>query len=127
MPKSGCTRLIVGSPTTPLKNRSRTAIAELNDDPAVSAFIVQYPFPKGLDYGAALLKVDPAKDADGLHPTNLGLLVMGEDRANSVHAARDSPHAPRLWSRGEGPPRRHCRPWSHHRTSARQPVGAQDS
>ncbi|MCB1256159.1 MAG: bifunctional 5,10-methylenetetrahydrofolate dehydrogenase/5,10-methenyltetrahydrofolate cyclohydrolase [Microthrixaceae bacterium] len=55
------------------------AIAELNNDPAVSAFIVQYPFPKGLDYGSALLKVDPAKDADGLHPTNLGLLVMGED------------------------------------------------
>lgn len=55
------------------------AIEELNNDPAVSAFIVQYPFPKGLDYGSALLKVDPAKDADGLHPTNLGLLVMGED------------------------------------------------
>ncbi|HTO00437.1 MAG TPA: tetrahydrofolate dehydrogenase/cyclohydrolase catalytic domain-containing protein [Microthrixaceae bacterium] len=54
------------------------AIDQLNTDPAVDAFIVQYPFPKGLDYGAALLRVDPAKDADGLHPTNLGRLVMGE-------------------------------------------------
>jgi methylenetetrahydrofolate dehydrogenase (NADP+) / methenyltetrahydrofolate cyclohydrolase len=54
------------------------AIHELNADPAVDAFIVQYPFPEGLDYGAALLRVDPAKDADGLHPVNLGLLVMGE-------------------------------------------------
>jgi methylenetetrahydrofolate dehydrogenase (NADP+)/methenyltetrahydrofolate cyclohydrolase len=54
------------------------AIDELNADPAVDAFIVQYPFPKGLDYGRALLRVDPAKDADGLHPVNLGLLVMGE-------------------------------------------------
>ena len=54
------------------------AIADMNANPAVDAFIVQYPFPEGLDYGAALLGVDPAKDADGLHPTNLGLLVMGE-------------------------------------------------
>jgi methylenetetrahydrofolate dehydrogenase (NADP+) / methenyltetrahydrofolate cyclohydrolase len=54
------------------------AVDELNANPAVDAFIVQYPFPKGLDYGRALLRVDPAKDADGLHPTNLGLLVMGE-------------------------------------------------
>ena len=55
------------------------AIDELNANPAVDAFIVQYPFPKGLDYGAALMRVDPAKDADGLHPVNLGRLVMGED------------------------------------------------
>lgn len=55
------------------------AIAELNDDPDVHAFIVQYPFPAGLDYDAAILAVDPAKDADGLHPTNLGRLVMGAE------------------------------------------------
>ena len=53
-------------------------VDELNADPSVDAFIVQYPFPKGLDYSRALLRVDPAKDADGLHPVNLGLLVMGE-------------------------------------------------
>ncbi len=54
-------------------------IDELNANPEVHAFIVQYPFPGDLDYGAAILRVDPAKDADGLHPTNLGHLVMGED------------------------------------------------
>ncbi|MGB6057859.1 MAG: tetrahydrofolate dehydrogenase/cyclohydrolase catalytic domain-containing protein [Microthrixaceae bacterium] len=54
------------------------AIDELNNNASIDAFIVQYPFPKGLDYGSALLRVDPDKDADGLHPTNLGRLVMGE-------------------------------------------------
>jgi methylenetetrahydrofolate dehydrogenase (NADP+) / methenyltetrahydrofolate cyclohydrolase len=53
------------------------AIDELNADPGVDAFIVQYPFPAGLDYTRAILGVSPAKDADGLHPQNLGLLVMG--------------------------------------------------
>ena len=55
------------------------AVDELNANPAVDAFILQYPFPGDLDYGAAILRVDPAKDADGLHPVNLGKLVMGED------------------------------------------------
>lgn len=55
------------------------AVDELNESDEVHAFIVQYPFPGGLDYGAAILRVDPAKDADGLHPTNLGHLVMGEE------------------------------------------------
>ena len=53
------------------------AIAAMNADPAIDAFIVQYPFPAGLDYERAILGVDPAKDADGLHPVNLGWLVMG--------------------------------------------------
>lgn len=55
------------------------AVDELNASAEVHAFIVQYPFPGDLDYGRAILRVDPAKDADGLHPTNLGHLVMGED------------------------------------------------
>jgi methylenetetrahydrofolate dehydrogenase (NADP+)/methenyltetrahydrofolate cyclohydrolase len=53
------------------------AIAEFNADPAVDAYLVQLPLPKCLDEAAALLAVDPAKDADGLHPTNLGWLAMG--------------------------------------------------
>ena len=53
------------------------AVEVLNNDPAIDAFIVQYPFPAGLDYESAILHVDPAKDADGLHPMNLGWLVMG--------------------------------------------------
>jgi methylenetetrahydrofolate dehydrogenase (NADP+)/methenyltetrahydrofolate cyclohydrolase len=52
-------------------------IEAFNDDPRVDAYIVQLPLPKGLDEEAALLAVDPNKDADGLHPINLGRLVMG--------------------------------------------------
>lgn len=55
------------------------AIAQLNADPQVHAYIVQYPFPKGLDYEALIMSMDPAKDADGLHPVNLGWLVMGRE------------------------------------------------
>lgn len=51
----------------------------LNADPAVDAYLMQYPFPSHLDYEAALLQVDPHKDADGLHPVNLGKLVQGID------------------------------------------------
>ena len=54
-------------------------VDDFNADPAVHAYIMQYPFPAGLDYEGALERVDPAKDADGLHPTNLGRLVQGID------------------------------------------------
>jgi methylenetetrahydrofolate dehydrogenase (NADP+) / methenyltetrahydrofolate cyclohydrolase len=54
-------------------------VDELNADPAIDAYIIQYPFPAGLDYDRALQRVDPVKDADGLHPVNLGLLVMGAE------------------------------------------------
>lgn len=54
-----------------------TVIARFNADPAVHAYLVQLPLPPGLDEEAALLAVDPAKDVDGLHPVNLGRLVMG--------------------------------------------------
>lgn len=57
----------------------RAVIRRFNGDPKVHAYIMQYPFPKGLDYEKLLLEVDPAKDADGLHPVNLGHLVMGVD------------------------------------------------
>ncbi|WP_116709624.1 bifunctional methylenetetrahydrofolate dehydrogenase/methenyltetrahydrofolate cyclohydrolase [Actinomycetospora cinnamomea] len=53
-------------------------IDELNADPACTGYIVQLPLPKGLDAGAALERIDPDKDADGLHPTNLGRLVLQE-------------------------------------------------
>jgi len=52
-------------------------IARFNADPAVHAYLVQVPLPPGLDETSALLGVDPAKDADGLHPVNLGRLVIG--------------------------------------------------
>ena len=50
-----------------------------NADPQVHAYIVQLPLPAQLDEEAALLAIDPTKDADGLHPVNLGRLVMGVD------------------------------------------------
>jgi methylenetetrahydrofolate dehydrogenase (NADP+) / methenyltetrahydrofolate cyclohydrolase len=66
-----------GLPATASQDEVMTAVAAFNDDPAVDAFLIQNPFPKGLDYNAAITAVDPAKDADGLHPTNLGLLALG--------------------------------------------------
>ena len=51
-------------------------LAELNADPACTGYIVQLPLPGALDEFAALLAVDPDKDADGLHPVNLGRLVL---------------------------------------------------
>jgi len=54
-----------------------SVIERFNDDPEVHAYIVQLPLPSQLDEEAALLAIDPDKDADGLHPVNLGRLVMG--------------------------------------------------
>ena len=53
-------------------------VDELNADPACTGYIVQLPLPAGLDAHAVLNRMDPAKDADGLHPVNLGKLVLGE-------------------------------------------------
>jgi methylenetetrahydrofolate dehydrogenase (NADP+) / methenyltetrahydrofolate cyclohydrolase len=54
------------------------AVAELNADPACTGYIVQLPLPAGLDAQRVLARIDPAKDADGLQPVNLGRLVLGE-------------------------------------------------
>ena len=54
-------------------------ITELNEDDAVTGYIVQLPLPKHLDENAILERIDPEKDADGLHPVNLGKLVLNED------------------------------------------------
>ena len=53
-------------------------IDELNANPDCTGYIVQLPLPRHLDENAALERIDPAKDADGLHPTNLGRLVLNE-------------------------------------------------
>lgn len=52
------------------------AVARLNADPACTGYIVQLPLPRGVDTNRVLELIDPAKDADGLHPTNLGRLVL---------------------------------------------------
>ncbi len=54
-------------------------VRELNEDPACTGYIVQLPLPKGLDPNPVLELMDPAKDADGLHPTSLGRLALGID------------------------------------------------
>lgn len=53
------------------------AIIALNTNPAVTGYIIQLPLPAGIDENAMLELMDPDKDADGLHPTNLGRLVLG--------------------------------------------------
>ncbi len=64
-------------PATATQQEVIDVIDRYNADPKVSAFLVQLPLPAGLDEEQALLAVDPAKDVDGLHPVNLGRLVLG--------------------------------------------------
>jgi methylenetetrahydrofolate dehydrogenase (NADP+)/methenyltetrahydrofolate cyclohydrolase len=64
-------------PATATQAEVLDVIARFNNDPKISAYLVQLPLPDGLDETEALLAVDPAKDVDGLHPVNLGLLVIG--------------------------------------------------
>jgi methylenetetrahydrofolate dehydrogenase (NADP+)/methenyltetrahydrofolate cyclohydrolase len=64
-------------PATATQQEVLDVINRFNADPAVNAFLVQIPLPEGLDEEAALLAVDPDKDVDGLHPVNLGRLVLG--------------------------------------------------
>jgi len=63
-------------PDTASEAEIRAAIETMNADPAVTAFIIQLPLPEGIDPTAMLELMDPAKDADGLHPVNLGELVL---------------------------------------------------
>lgn len=62
-------------------------LRRLNADTAVDGILVQLPVPDGLDDRALLLALDPHKDADGLHPLNLGRLVRGEDGPRSCTPA----------------------------------------
>jgi methylenetetrahydrofolate dehydrogenase (NADP+) / methenyltetrahydrofolate cyclohydrolase len=74
----GITSLRVDLPETASQAEVEEHIARLNEDPACTGYIVQLPLPKHMDENDILGKVDPAKDADGLHPTNLGWLVLGK-------------------------------------------------
>ncbi|MCS5499292.1 bifunctional methylenetetrahydrofolate dehydrogenase/methenyltetrahydrofolate cyclohydrolase [Cnuibacter physcomitrellae] len=73
----GIESIRVDLPATATQDEVFAAIDALNADPAVTGYLVQLPLPRGIDEHAALLRIDPAKDADGLHPTNLGELVLG--------------------------------------------------
>ena len=73
----GVESIRIDLPGTASANDVRAAIRELNDAKEVTGYIIQLPLPVGLDTNEMLELMDPAKDADGLHPTNLGRLVLG--------------------------------------------------
>jgi methylenetetrahydrofolate dehydrogenase (NADP+)/methenyltetrahydrofolate cyclohydrolase len=66
-------------PAAATQEEVEEAVRELNSDPTCTGYIVQLPLPAGLDDKRVLNLIDPAKDADGLHPVNLGKLVLGEE------------------------------------------------
>ncbi|HZG96620.1 MAG TPA: bifunctional methylenetetrahydrofolate dehydrogenase/methenyltetrahydrofolate cyclohydrolase [Mycobacteriales bacterium] len=68
-------------PATATQAEVERVVDELNADPACTGYLVQLPLPKGLDPGPVLERVDPDKDADGLHPVSLGRLVLGQPGA----------------------------------------------
>jgi methylenetetrahydrofolate dehydrogenase (NADP+)/methenyltetrahydrofolate cyclohydrolase len=74
----GITSIRVDLPATATQAEVEEHVAELNADPACTGYIVQLPLPGHMDENALLGQVDPAKDVDGLHPTNLGWLVLGK-------------------------------------------------
>ncbi|MEU3709265.1 bifunctional methylenetetrahydrofolate dehydrogenase/methenyltetrahydrofolate cyclohydrolase [Streptomyces catenulae] len=65
-------------PETATQEEIEAVVQELNDNPECTGYIVQLPLPKGIDTNRILALMDPAKDADGLHPMSLGKLVLGE-------------------------------------------------
>ncbi|MDQ4052191.1 MAG: bifunctional methylenetetrahydrofolate dehydrogenase/methenyltetrahydrofolate cyclohydrolase [Actinomycetota bacterium] len=73
----GIESIRVDLPDTATQAEIEGAVAGLNDDRGCTGYIVQLPLPKGRDENRVLGLIDPAKDADGLHPTNLGWLVLG--------------------------------------------------
>jgi methylenetetrahydrofolate dehydrogenase (NADP+) / methenyltetrahydrofolate cyclohydrolase len=74
----GITSIRRDLPAGATQRQVEAVIDELNADPACTGYIVQLPLPPGIDGNRVLLRMDPAKDADGLHPVSLGRLVLGE-------------------------------------------------
>ncbi|MDR3359102.1 MAG: bifunctional methylenetetrahydrofolate dehydrogenase/methenyltetrahydrofolate cyclohydrolase, partial [Bifidobacteriaceae bacterium] len=72
----GIASIRVDLPAEASQDEVLAAIKTLNADPACTGFIVQLPLPKHIDADAVIKAIDPAKDADGLHPANLGSLVL---------------------------------------------------
>ncbi len=73
----GIESIRVDLPEVATQDEIEEAVRGLNDDPACTGYIVQLPLPRGRDENRVLGMIDPTKDADGLHPTNLGWLVLG--------------------------------------------------
>src|ERR1039457_2053362 len=74
----GITSIRRDLPADATQEQVEAVVDELNADPACTGYLVQLPLPAGLDAARVLHRIDPAKDADGLHPLNLGRLVLGE-------------------------------------------------
>lgn len=74
----GIQSLRVDLPASATFGDIRAAIRDLNNSSECTGYIVQLPLPKGIDANAILEEIDPAKDADGLHPLNLGKLVLDQ-------------------------------------------------
>lgn len=72
----GIESIRIDLPETASQEDIEAAVRSLNQNPACTGYIVQLPLPKGIDTNAVLELIDPAKDADGLHPMNLGRLVL---------------------------------------------------
>jgi methylenetetrahydrofolate dehydrogenase (NADP+)/methenyltetrahydrofolate cyclohydrolase len=75
----GINSLRVDLPATASQEEVEAAVDDLNADPGCTGYIVQLPLPEHMDENAVLGRIDPLKDADGLHPTNLGWLVLGKE------------------------------------------------
>ncbi|MCB9441083.1 MAG: bifunctional methylenetetrahydrofolate dehydrogenase/methenyltetrahydrofolate cyclohydrolase [Mycolicibacterium sp.] len=75
----GITSIRRDLPADTTTEQLNSVIDELNADPACTGYIVQLPLPRHLDENAALERIDPDRDADGLHPMNLGRLVLGKE------------------------------------------------
>lgn len=73
----GIESLRVELPATATQAEVEAEVARLNAEPACTGYIVQLPLPRGLEASRVLELMDPVKDADGLHPINLGRLVLG--------------------------------------------------
>jgi len=73
----GCASPHVHLPADCTTEQAIEAVQGLNEDPAVDAMLVQYPPPPQVDFDAVLMAIDPDKDVDGLHPTNVGRLALG--------------------------------------------------
>lgn len=74
----GITSIRIDLPATATQADVLAAIKDLNNSPECTGYIVQLPLPKGISANVILESIDPNKDADGLHPLNLGKLVIGE-------------------------------------------------
>lgn len=73
----GIASIRIDLPETATQDEVEWAVRRLNEDPNCTGFIVQLPLPEHLDMHRVLQMIDPDKDADGLHPANLGKLVLG--------------------------------------------------